>query len=156
MDCERTGQHDGFTLLELIIVLGIMVTFAGLAIPRYSDALFRHRADLAARRVVADLRQAQSYAKTASASCTVSFSPATEQYELLGVPSFDGQVGNYTVDLSVDPYEAKLVSADFTGASQLVFDGWGMPDSGGTVVVAIGSEQRTIVLNGETGQVTIQ
>lgn len=156
MNRERTIKHAGFTLLELILVLGIMVTFAGLAIPRYSNALFRHQADLAARRVVADLRQAQSYAKTASASCTVSFSPTTERYELVGVPSFDGQAGDYTVDLSIAPYEAKLASVDFNGDSQVVFDGWGVPDSSGTVVVTIGSEQRTVVVDGQTGQVTIQ
>jgi prepilin-type N-terminal cleavage/methylation domain-containing protein len=155
MNGKRTPKNTGFSLIELLLVLGIMVTFAGMAIPRYSDAVFRHQADLAARRVVTDLRQAQSYAKTASAACTVSFSVNSEQYELTNVPSFDGQPGDYIMDLRADPYNAKLTSADFDGATQVVFDGWGMPDSGGTVVIGLGSEQRTITVDGETGEVTI-
>lgn len=155
MNGTDTARTRGFSLLEVLLVLGILVTFAGLAIPRYSDAVFRHQADLAARRVAIDLRQAQSYAKTTSTACTVSFSVSSEQYQMIGVPSLDGQAGDYTVDLSVDPYNAKLTSADFDGATQVVFDGWGMPDSGGTVVVNAGSEQRTIVVDGATGEVTI-
>lgn len=145
----------GFSLLELLLVLGILVTFAGLAIPRYGDAVFRHQADLAARRVVTDLRQAQSYAKTTSSTCTVSYYVDTEQYQLTNVPSFDGQPGDYIVDLSVDPYHAKLTSADFGGATQVIFNGWGLPNSAGTVIIEVGSEQRTVVVDGETGEVTI-
>ncbi len=155
MNAEGMPKNRGFSLLELLLVLGIMVTFAGMAIPRYSDAVFRHQADLAARRVATDLRQAQSYAKTTSAACTVSFSVNSEQYQLLNVPSLDGGPGGYTVNLSIDPYNAKLTSADFDGAIQVVFNGWGMPDSGGTVVIGLGSEQRTVTVDGDTGEVTI-
>jgi hypothetical protein len=42
------------------------------------------------------------------------------------------------------------------GATQVVFNGWGLPDKAGTVVVAVDSEQRTITLNAQTGQVSIQ
>lgn len=155
MNGEGVPKNRGFSLLELLLVLAILVTFAGMAIPRYSDAVFRHQADLAAQRVVTDLRQAQSYAKTTSAACTVSFSVNSEQYELTNVPSFDGQPGDYTVDLLADPYNAKLTSADFDGATQVVFDGWGMPNSGGTVVIGLGSEQRTVTVDGDTGEVAI-
>ena len=97
-----------------------------------------------------------SIARTASASCAVTFSKETETYELSKVASFDGAPGNYVVDLTDKPYEAKLVSADFGGSGQILFDGWGTPSSGGSVVVAVGVEERTIVVDGETGQVTIQ
>ncbi|UCD48762.1 MAG: GspH/FimT family pseudopilin [Phycisphaerales bacterium] len=155
MNGKGTPRTTGFSLLELLLVLGILVTFAGLAIPRYGNAVFRHQADVAARRVAADLRQAQSYAKLASTACTVSFSVDTEQYQLANVPSFDGQPGDYIVDLSADPYNAKLISADFGGATQMVFDGWGLPNSAGTVVIEVGSEQRTIAVDGETGEARI-
>ncbi|MHC4518140.1 MAG: GspH/FimT family pseudopilin [Planctomycetota bacterium] len=156
MKRDHKVQNAGFSLLEVVLVVAILVTFAAIALPRYGGAVARHRADLAARRVVTDLVQAQAFAQTTSAACTVSFSAATEQYDLLGVPSFDGNSADYRVDLSVDPYEAKLVSVDLGGDSQVVFDGWGMPDSGGTIVVSSGVEQRTVVIDGSSGQVTIQ
>jgi len=156
MMSRATETTRGFSLLEVVLVLAITLTFASIAVPLYSRAVFRHQADLAARRVAADLRQAQSCARTASASRTVAFSAGTETYELSSVVSFDGAPGNYIVDLTEEPYDAQLVSADFGGSGQIVFDGWGTPNSGGAVVVAVGAEQRTIVVDGETGQVTIQ
>ena len=156
MKCDRDVWSAGFSLLEVVLVMAIMVILAAIALPRYADAVVRHQAELAAQRVVRDLHQAQSWAKTRSASCTVSFAVATSEYQLIGVPSFDGNPGDYNVNLSHDPYDAKLISADLGGDSQVVFDGWGMPDSGGTIVISSGSEQRTVVVDGDTGQMTIQ
>jgi len=147
---------SGFTLLELVLVAGIIAITAAMAIPRYGRATGRHKADLAAGRVAADLRQAQLYARTISASCTVAFTPATSTYQLLNAPSLDGTGGTYTVDLRVPPYQARIVSANFGGAAQVVFSGWGLPGKAGTVLIAVGSEQRTISVNGQTGQVSIQ
>lgn len=50
---RRLKGHPGLTLVELLIVLAIMATLAGLAIPRYLG----HREKLRAEEVVADLRQ---------------------------------------------------------------------------------------------------
>ncbi len=149
---------SGFSLLELVLVAGIIAVAAAMAIPRYGAAAGRHKADLAARRVAADLRQAQLYARTISNSCTVVFTPATSTYQLTDVPALDDREGTYIVDLRRPPYEASIVSASFgdTAAQQVVFSGWGLPDVAGTVVVAVGSEQRTISLDGRTGQVSIQ
>lgn len=156
MKRRATDTTRGFTLLEVVLVTAIMAVFASVALPLYSRAALRHQADLAARRVANDLRQAQSYARTTSASCKVAFYPTTEQYELNGVASLDGAPGNYQVTLTADPYEAKIVSASFGGSSEVVFDGWGMPSSGGSVVLSVGAEQRTVAVDGATGQVTIQ
>ena len=156
MKRRATDTGRGFTLLEVVLVMAITTIFAGIALPLYSRAAFRHQADLAARRVATDLRQAQSYARTASASSMATFYATTETYELKGVASLDGAPGNYQVTLTDDPYEAKIVSANFGGSAQIIFDGWGMPNQGGSVVVSVGSEQRTIAVDGATGRVTIE
>jgi type II secretion system protein H len=154
----ETAARGGFTLLEVVLTVAIIAVVAALAIPKYGRAAGRYRAELAARRVAADLRQAQSYARMTSASCTVIFTLGQSTYEIANAPAFDGSVGTYTVDLRVPPYKAKIVSVNFGGSNpkEVTFTGWGVPDKAGAVVVSAGPEQRTITLNVQTGQVTIQ
>ncbi len=152
-----TGTTErGFSLLELLLVLAILAVVAAVATPRYGRASGRYRADLAARRVMADLRLAQSCAKAASSSRTVSFSTAGSQYQLLSVPAPDGAPGDYAVVLSAEPYQADLTNADFGGSPQVIFDGWGLPSKGGTVTLTAGGEQRTVVVDGVTGRISVQ
>jgi prepilin-type N-terminal cleavage/methylation domain-containing protein len=146
----------GFSLLEVVLVTAIIAVCAAIAIPRYGSATGRYRADLAARRVAADLRQTQARARMISAACTIAFTPSTSKYQIVNAPSLDGAGGTYTVDLTVPPYQARIVSASFNGSAQVAFSGWGLPSKAGTVVIAVGLEQRTISLNGLTGQVSIQ
>jgi Tfp pilus assembly protein FimT len=136
-------------------VLAILAVFAAVAMPRYGHAAGRYRVDLAARRVRADLCLAQSHAKASSSSTTVSFTPATEQYQLVNVPSPDGVAGAYTVVLSAEPYRADLATVNFNGGSQVIFNGWGLPNYGGSVVVAVGAQARTITVDGATGRVSL-
>lgn len=133
-----------------------MAVITAMAVPRYAASAVRYRADLAAHRIVLDFALARSDAKAASSSRTVEFNVGDGTYEVLEMPALDGGAGNYVVDLSERPYEASVVSADFNGTAQVIFNGWGIPDSGGTVVLSVGSEQRTIVVNGETGEATVQ
>ena len=153
---RRTSSRRGFSLLELVLVLAIIATMAAIAAPRYAASATRYRADLTARRIVADLELAQSSAKAAGTSRTVEFYVSTNDYQLSGLASLDGPAGSYTVQLSERPYEATLASADFGGDTQVTFDGWGLPDTGGTVILNAGSEQRTVVVDAETGKAAIQ
>ena len=137
-------------------MLAITAIFAAVAAPRYGRASGRYRADLAARRVAADLRLAQSCAKATSSARTVSFSMTLDRYQLLNVPSPDGAPGDYTVVLTVEPYRADLTGANFNNTPQVIFNGWGLPDHGGTVTLAAGAEQRTVVVDGGTGKVSLQ
>lgn len=150
------SPSNGFSLIELVLVVAIMAIFAAIAAPRYGRASGRYRLDLAARRVAADLRMAQSVAKAASTSCTVIFTTGTDQYQLVGVPAPDGQAGDYTVHLSDEPYKADLLEANFNNTAQVVFNGWGLPAHGGAVTLAAGSQQKTVTVDATTGQVNIQ
>ena len=65
-------------------------------------------------------------------------------------------MGDYTVSLSAEPYRADLTDGRFQRRPQVVFSGWGLPNSGGTVTLAVGSQQKTITVDGQTGQISIQ
>jgi len=133
-----------------------MAIFTAMAAPRYGQASGRYRLELAARRVAADLRLAQSSAKAASAARTVVFAAETDQYQLQGIAAPDGAAGDYTVSLSAEPYKANLTAVDFDDTSQVVFSGWGLPDHGGAVTLVVGTQQKTVAVDGETGQIAIQ
>ena len=153
---SRTSSCHGFSLLELVLVLAIIATMAAIAAPRYAASAARYRADSAARRIVADLALARSAAKANSSSRRVKFFVIGDQYRLFDLQPLDGDSSYYNINLSERPYEADIISVDFGTDDQIIFDGWGLPDSGGTVVLTVGSEQRTVVVDGETGKATIQ
>jgi len=152
----RRKRDGGFSLLELVLVLAIIATLTAIAIPRYQGSLARYRADLAARRIVADLALTQSNAKAASSSRSVMFSVSNNNYQMPDLLPLDGTAGSYMVELSEKPYEADITSADFGGDQQIIFNGWGIPDSGGSVIITIGSEQRTVIVDAESGKAKVE
>ena len=154
LDMERRAR--GFSLIELVIVAAILAIWAGIAVPRVANTLDRHRADAVARRVVRDLKYAQTRARITSSRQTVAFNCAQGGYELVGLADTDYAGHTYKIKLSDEPYRAELVQVSFAGSAQVVFDAYGSPGSGGSVVMRVGSHQRTVVVDGQTGQVNLQ
>jgi type II secretion system protein H len=152
---RRRGSR-GFSLFELTLVVAILAVLAALAAPRYGRASGRYRLELAARRVAADLRLAQSGAKAASASRTVVFTVETDRYQLQGIAAPDGAAGDYTICLADEPYKADLTAAAFDGNPRVVFSGWGLPHHGGTVTLTVGTDDKTVTVDGETGRIDVQ
>ena len=143
---HRAGSPRGFTLIELVIVMTLLTIIGGIALPRYTASLAHHRAAAAARRIAADLAYVRQQARFTSSSKTIAFDLATHQYS-----------GSITaVALGDDPYKVALLSVDFGGDAEIVFDGYGNPDSGGTVLIQAGHRQKTITLDGDSGRVTVQ
>ena len=149
-------HRRAFTYVELISVVFIIGILSAIVAPRFFESLSYHRAEAAARRIKTDLDLARRRARTTSASQTVTFLPNADSYSLNGVDHMDHVGLAYEVDISAVPYEASIVSADFGGDAVLVFDGYGVPDSAGQVVVQAGETKRTVSVDAETGRATIQ
>lgn len=147
-----------FSLVELVVVLVIMAALALIAEPRYAGVLSRYRVERAARRVAADLALSRFQARTSSRSRSIAFNPNLHQYEMswsTGALS-DAPSATTTVKLNAEPYRVKIVSASLGGDTAVTFNGYGVPDSGGAVILQSGPYQKTVVLNADTAKAQVQ
>jgi len=149
-------KSGAFSLVELLLVLGIITIFSAIALPRYGAASSRYRADLAARRIAADLELAQTIARAKGASQRVRIRQGVEKLIIFATDALDPHQSRYKTDFSMSPYNADIVSSVFNGDNYIIFNGWGIPDSGGTVVIRVGNETRTIAVDAQTGKAVIQ
>jgi len=150
------SRYAAFSLIELAFVTAIIGITCAIVLPHWSNSIQNYQLALAAQRVAADLAWARSCANSSSSSVTVSFNPGAGSYQIQGVPNPDHTGQIYTVNLLGDPYHVTLTSAGFGGATTILFDGYGAPAQGGSVVLSSAGIQRTISLDAVTGRVTIQ
>ncbi|MDP1797174.1 MAG: prepilin-type N-terminal cleavage/methylation domain-containing protein [Planctomycetaceae bacterium] len=147
----------GFTLPEVLIAVLLMSILSAIALPRWSASLQQQRVIQAANRVAADLTRAQSAAYGSSAPKTVTFTVGTSQYLVSGIAPLHRGTGAYIVVLTDDPYRCTLVSVwGQTGTQTITFNGYGLPDKGGSIIVAAAGIQKTIVVDAATGTAVVQ
>jgi len=149
-------QIRAFSLLELMMVLMIMGMAAAIAMPRYAESMARYRAAAAAQRLEADLEWARERAKLISENVTITVDVEANTLVIAALAGLDDPSRAYVTDLNNQPYQADIVAATFGGETDVVFDGYGAPGSGGTIVVRAGEVTMNVVLNADTGEVEIQ
>jgi type II secretion system protein H len=140
-----------FTLVEMVIVVLIIGILTASAAPRMAGTIRSSRLDAACRRIQADLAWARQSAINKSAAQTVAFTPASGTYAIATAADLDRPAAAYSVSLSSAPYSCTIVSATLGADSNVIFDRFGVPDSGGTVVVGAGGSTKTVTLNANTG-----
>ena len=146
----------GFSLIELVLVVSITGILAAIALPRMAGATARHRVEATARRITADLALAQRNAVTTGSSQTVTFDVSADSYTLNGMQHLDHASLQYEVRLAAEPYRATLLSVNLGGDAQIVFDLYGVPDSGGSIIVQVGSSEKTILVGADLGKAVVQ
>ncbi len=147
------SSQTGFSLVELVLVLSIIATFAAIALPRYSQAMVNYRVDLAAARVQADLELARRHAMATEQPVTVVFDAQASTIASAQLAGLDDEAQAWLTDLSKAPYEVTIVSASFDSQSEVTFDAFGVPDNGGVVTVQAGSVAMQVKVDGVNGEV---
>ena len=156
---SRNPTHRAFSLIELMLVIAIISVFGAIAIPRYANSLQQYRAHLAAKRVATDLKMAQFRARALSTSRTVTFTVTGSSYQIAGETDLIRSGTTYTVQLLDLPYRATITSAQFgaaAGTSSISFNGFGMPNNGGSITVVSGNFTKTVTVAPLTGAISIQ
>ncbi len=150
------ASRPAFSLIELVMVITAIGLFAAIAIPRYANSAVRYRAGAAAQRIEADLVLAQERARLTSQDITGTFNTDNETVSIPALTGLDDRTAAYLTDLSAEPYQADITAVSFNGTDEVTFDGFGVPDEGGTVDVRAGDVTKRITLDADTGEVSIQ
>jgi len=145
-------------LIELVLVIAIVAVIAAMAAPRYTDALARYRIDSTSRRIADDFALAQSRARSTSSSRTIVFNAASSSYQLIGERDLNVSGNTYSVNLAADPYYASVNKLNFglnggpsVNTMTITFNGYGVPNTAGTVQIKCGAYTRKIMIDGDTG-----
>lgn len=149
----------GFSIIELVIVMGIIATISTIGVFRYAGALERYRVEFAAARVAADLRLAQSTARLRSAASTISFDQSRSRYAIANQFDPYTRTGSMIVQLSQEPTRATISKVTIDGGDDplaiLTFDGYGRPLNRLQLRLQVGSSIRLVTVDPDGGGVSI-
>jgi prepilin-type N-terminal cleavage/methylation domain-containing protein len=152
----------GFSLIELLVAVAIIAVLSAVAAFPSSVDSATADLDLAEVQVRDAFATAQTIAYSLGEPCGVSFDTAHERF---AVVRFNGDAakdplthGDYEIDFRQieQPRGVGISSAAFgaTGGAG-IFDGQGVPVSGGTVVLVKGDLVRTLTLDAATGKLVV-
>jgi Tfp pilus assembly protein FimT len=139
--------------MELMVVLLVMGIVAAVATPSFYSSLQYHEIETAARRMVLDLEHVRHAARIKSQPQTLTFTNNTTYTLSPGIANLDGSGEAYSVDLSEAPYSLEDVTLNLGGATEISFDGYGNASVGGTIVLELGNQTRTVSLNNSNGHI---
>ena len=102
----------------------------------------------------ADLNRVRGVARATSTAYTIRFNTASDTYQIGTSAQLLAAAAEEAVNLTDSPYHADISAVSLGGNSDLIFDGFGAPDSDGQVRLRCGSETWQVNID-TTGNVTV-
>jgi type IV fimbrial biogenesis protein FimT len=95
-------RTSGFTIIELVVVLSILITLTAISIPAFTKWLPNYKLKGAAMDLYSRMQFAKSEAIRANSQYAVIFDPGSEEYKLVSSPGADGNFGTGGDDHEVE------------------------------------------------------
>jgi len=169
MNMARWMTPDrGFTLVELLIVIAVLVIAAAIVIPSIGSAADT-QAVSAARVLGSDLEVTRSLALTTQEPHSLVFSPDLQSYKVVANyggeayatvvavphPVTAGRQFDVTLARQNGMDAVRIAGVSFGGSTYVTFDSQGEPSSAGAVTVESGQVQMQVSVAALTGAVTV-
>ncbi|MBN2584336.1 MAG: GspH/FimT family pseudopilin [Planctomycetes bacterium] len=164
----RLGK--AFTIVELLMVVMILAIMAAVVVPMATSS-HDSQCAAAARMLTADLELAQSVALARQAPTALVFSGDLQSYKVIMAtgqslgdyasltaiahPGKPGQSYEISLPGELQLPDVTVNSASFGGASYVLYDTFGSPAAGGSVVLRAGDATLTVTVQPITGAVSV-
>lgn len=124
----KKKKNSGFTLVELMVVIAIVVILAGFAVPNFISWLPDRRLAAGAQDVLQGLQKSRSRAITANRNVVVNYNTGANSFMAFVDDNANGglDAGELTIENRILPGGINLVNTGFTGNS-VTFDNRGIP-----------------------------
>ena len=152
-------RHPAFSLLEVVLVMTMMAIMLGLTAPRMQSYIEHDRVRRLGGQIALDLAMARSEAIKLRTPVKVKFRADGNFYRILidgDIATIRGRESDYEVLLKRnDLYNAEIRSVEIDTVTDIEFDRFGRPNSGGVIVIGSGDSEVTITIDQATGNVTV-
>jgi type IV fimbrial biogenesis protein FimT len=146
-------RHSGFTLIELMTIIGIIAILFTIAIPNYIGWLPKYRLGSAARDLLSAMQYGRLTAVKNNADVQVKFYPDQDNYRVFADynGNQDQDAGEPTIRSGQMPKGVYLKETNFAG-NAFYFDGRGLASgSGGTISLENNLKNQTQIRVNRTG-----
>ncbi len=132
----------GFTLIEMLIVIGVIGIFVGISIPVYRQFQPTLQLSGAVRNLVTDLRYAQQLTVTEQKEHCIRFSP-TENKEYKIIQCQDTGAEEILKTISLQEIDLITIADDFSN-NEVRYNPYGAVKEAGTITLEINGKAKTI------------
>ena len=151
-------SNTGFSIIELVLVMAILGILSAITVPKIGNIISDINEKAVSERIIEDLSYLRNLAVSSHDTTWMVVNQAQNQYGLYVGPDAgsrvllaDPQSGDtFILDLDSAYNNISISSVNFGGGSEISFNWWGTPSSGGSIVL---NSSRTITVVSETGMV---